>query len=446
LLLALLLLLCAGAAVAQEKKTAHEIPLNGFEKLMDKEMKTLEKEDRKPAHPESAPSTADRTDISNGALQQRLADIEKRLTDAERYKPVKPTTFGTRGQALPTTATGFNRLFNPAISFNGLFLAAYRSQENQLPDSEIRTGFAVQELEVNAGAYIDNYLRGQVTLAVENLETIHLEETYVDIVPTMNLNIRVGKYYTPFGKHNLLHHHQFLFIDAPLINQRVLGEESLNEAGVALNYLIPTPWFSEVNVHVLDGRNPELFNSRYNDDLAYLFHAKNLWDVNENTTLELGQSYAFGNNNTSAYHHRTDTVGADLTLIWRPLNRARFNKLVWQTEYLARFKEGALNPETGIKGRDDDLGGVYTLLQYQFLQRWWVQGRYDYVGLNQSDRNMEKTNRYGGMLVFANSEFQAVRLQYDYTTFEDGTRPYNHEHRVMLQLNFSMGSHPAHFY
>jgi hypothetical protein len=106
---------------------------------------------------------------------------------------------------------------------------------------------------------------------------------------------------------------------------------------------------------------------------------------------------------------------------------------VWQTEYLGSWQE------TGTTTPDENKGGIYSYLQYQFLERWWVQGRYDYFGLHRSAGINEK-HRYSVLMGFVPSEFSALRLQY---SFLDDILD---EHQLILQLNFSLGSHPAHLY
>ncbi len=419
--------------------------LKEFEKLMDQEiLENMESEEYEGDKP-----------LGSKALK-RLDLMEERLKKVEGMTRQRATTFGTRGNALGATSTGVNRLFNPAISLNALVLGAYRSEGNRKKSGEsdhahgdeLSTGLDIQELELNAVAFVDNYLRGVAVLALHDLENIEIEETYVDFVPFQNLSLRAGKYFTPFGRHNLLHTHQFPFIDAPLANIAVLGEEDgVNEIALGLNPILPLPWFSEINFLIMDGRNEELFNSDFSDDLAYLIHSKNLWDLGENTTLELGGSYSFGQNGTSFEDNRTHVVGGDMTLIWSPLNRTRFRSLIWQSEYLAKFKTGPFDPATGFAGPDEDVGGVYTFVQYQIHQRWWIQGRYGFVGLHQDDQGEEDTHRYSALLAFANSEFQAIRLQYNYIDYENsGSRGFDNEHQVLLQLNFTIGSHPAHTY
>ncbi|MBI5428291.1 MAG: hypothetical protein HZA02_08455 [Nitrospinae bacterium] len=381
----------------------------------------------------------------DGRAPKRLEDLERRIKILEEKNAAqKPEPAPSPAvPALPSSATGISRAFNPAFSVNGLFLGAYRSEKNKDQTADVKTGLNVQELELQATAYIDTYLRGDIVLSLPTAESIEIEEAIVDFVPMRNLSARAGKFLAAFGKHNQLHTHQFPFIDAPLANKEIFGD-SLNEKGLGLNWIAPSPWYSEVNFQLLEGENAAALNSRFNDDFGYLLHNKNLWDLNEDATAELGGSYLYGKNHAET-HNATRAVGGNLTVKWKPVRRAIYNTLIWQTEYLAAFKENGIDPDTGVKLYDDK-GGVYTSLQYQFARRWWVQGRYDYFGLHTANDANDK-QRWSGLLVFAPSEFSAVRLQYNRLDYANSaTLGLQNEHQVLLQLNFTMGSHPAHKY
>ncbi|NIR53005.1 MAG: hypothetical protein GWN55_10840, partial [Phycisphaerae bacterium] len=340
---------------------------------------------------------------------------------------------GSSADSAFSTATGLSRTFNPAISVNGLFRGAYNSRNNDDPNAELKTGVDIQEIELQFSANVDKWLNANIRFTFEDDE-FEIEEAFADVLLMNRLALRAGQFFTHFGKHNLLHQHQFPFIDAPLVNRELFGEEGLLEVGAGLNYLVPVPWYSELIFEFLDGGN-DLFNAPLNDDFAYLAHTKNLWDLDENTTVELGGSYVTGRNSFSggAVNTKSQAAGANLTLKWKPAQRLRYKTLVWQTEYLGAWQE------TGPATPDETKGGLYSYVQYQFKERWWIQGRYDYFGLHRSVGINEK-HRYSTLVGYVPSEFSALRLQY---SFLDDIQD---EHQVMLQLNFSLGSHPAHLY
>ena len=364
----------------------------------------------------------------------RFEKLEKRIQQLEAGKlRAKPSQRSKKGSGQgSTTATGVSRYFNPAISVNGLLLGTYASEGRNDASREVKTGMKVQEVELRFTANVDSYLRGDLTIAFEGDE-VEIEEIIASLLVTNNLAFRAGKFFAPFGKHNLLHTHSFPFIDAPLINEEILGEEGINEVGVGAALLLPTPWFSEIDLQFLEGDNA-LFSGPLNDDFLYLAHWRNLIDLSDALTAELGGSFAYGRNDQiSGPYNFTTLAGADLTFKWKPSGRERYRTLIWQTEFIN-------------SSREVDKKGLYTLMQYQFARRWWVQGRYDFLTIPRDavggGEVAQDKNRYSGLLAFVLSEFSAIRLQYNYLDQFVA----DNEHQVFLQLNFTFGSHPAHKY
>ena len=376
---------------------------------------------------------------------QRLGTPGSGITDPTTAQPGTPPSqtavtasgervTGSSSDSAFSTATGLSRTFNPAISVNGLFQGTYRSRDNDNPDAEVKTGFNVQELELQFSANVDKWLNANIRFTFEDDE-FEIEEAFVDVLLMDRLALRAGQFFTHFGKHNLLHQHQFPFIDAPLVNQEIFGGEGLLEEGAGLSYLVPVPWYSELIFEFLEGGNENLFNAPLNDDFAYLFHSKNLWDLDEDTTLELGGSYVTGRNGATAgaANSQSQAAGANLTVKWKPAQRLRYQTLVWQTEYLGSWQE------TGPATPEENKGGIYSYVQYQFKERWWLQARYDYFGMHRT-AGINEQHRYTALAGYVPSEFSGLRLQY---SFLDDIQD---EHQLILQLNFSLGSHPAHLY
>ncbi len=340
------------------------------------------------------------------------------------------STFSSSFPQTGASVTGISRAFNPAISVNGLFLGAYVSDREK--EEELSTGMRVQEVEIRLSSFIDPHVRADLLFAVEGTEGIEIEEGYVTTVGLPgNLGLKGGKIFGEFGKHNLLHTHLFPFVDNPLVNERIFGEEGLNDVGLSLSYLFPVSWYSELTLQFLNGDNEEIFNSPDDNDLAYLGHFKNFWDLSESSTLEIGGSYAGGSNDSKK--GLSQVVGADLRIKWKPLRRAVYKSITWQTEYIYLRKS---DDDDNV----DEVGGLYSLLQYQFSRRWWIEGRYDAFGL--PERKDEKRIHRGSLLLaFVPSGFSALRIQYNRLREED-----KNVNELMIQYNFTIGSHPAHKY
>jgi len=375
----------------------------------------------------------------------RIEQLEKEKAGAIESPAAAPAS---QAQAAPpatsaSTAKGILNTLNPAISVNALFGGGYSSKSEatrRLSIADFHNGFNFQEAEFQFTADVDPYWRANMILAVDRAGNVELEEGYVtseqlpyDLLPR-NTSLKLGKFFAGFGKHNLLHAHQFPFIDPPLINQFLFGSEGLREPGVGISYLLPTSWFSELTAQGMAGETEGFFRDSEEAKRrgAYLGHWKNFFDLTDSTTLEVGNSYVAGRN-TSPGHPLSQAVGLDVTMKWRPAERATEKALMWQSEYMYFTQGRKLEPS--IRG-----GGLYSSLQYQFARRWWVQGRYDLEGVPKFDDG--RKHRWTTLLAFVPSEFSVVRLQHSYTAQERG-RPIN---QLLLQFGFTIGSHPAHQY
>lgn len=324
------------------------------------------------------------------------------------------------------TTTAKSNSFNPEIGVNMLFL----DQNSKIDKSE--DGMKLQEAELQFSSEVDSYFTAKASFSVaeENGSYgIEPEEAYVETIDVPYVTLKFGKFKMPMGKHNQLHSHAFLFVNAPLINETILGEEGLNETGIGASTLIPFPWFSEITLDYTQGENADLFNSSKKSDKVIIGRYKNLWDLSDSTTLELGFSGAKGKNSDN---HDTKLYGADLTLKWRPVDGGKYNSFEWGNEYLEKDRNGEV---------DEKLSGLVSYLKYQMAQRWYAQYRYDYLGLNKS-KSINANKRHTALFAFVPSEFSSVKLQYE--TIDDGQ--VKDESRVSFQLNISIGAHPAHAY
>lgn len=350
------------------------------------------------------------------------------------------------------------KAFNPDISVGFLTLA---QQGTGISDSRTaipRKGVRLQEAELHFSADVDTYLRAVTVFALEqeggNADyKFAPEEVYAETISLPVVTLKAGKFKVAVGRHNLMHTHAFPFIDAPLIHQQLLSDEGLNEKGVSAAVLLPfVPWFSEVTLQGFSLDNSALFAGRSSGDLGGLAHLKNLWDLSESTTMELGLSGLGGNNQ---FGKKTTVVGADLTLKWRPSSGGKYHSLVWSSEYLLGQRNGQTadrdvddpaNPGTNVTITEStrELGGLATWLQYQFAERWWLQGRYEYVGLPKSRTpSIADVSKQSALIGFLPSEFSGLRFQWDRIHDRARTRV---DYAYSLQLNVSIGAHPAHAY
>jgi hypothetical protein len=332
--------------------------------------------------------------------------------------------------------------FNPDLSVNFLGLAqsgtSYSSDRNQ---SSRHNGLQLQEAELQFLSDVDPYFRANALLSISQQDGktdygIGPEEVFLESISLPYVTIRAGKFKMALGKHNQLHTHAFPFIDPPLISQKLLGDEGLNENAVSGAGLIPLPWYSELTLQAFSLSNTSIYGTYNSGDVGGLAHLKNLWDLNDDTTVELGLSGTAGKNQTNQLG---SIIAGDLTFKWRPALGGKYHALIWSTEYLYGQRNGLVDA-SGNSLRN--LGGVASWLQYQFAERWWVQARGEYVGTQRSAA-IPVVTKESALIALLPSEFSGLRVQYDY--IQDRARSRN-DHTVALQYNITIGAHPAHAY
>ncbi len=334
---------------------------------------------------------------------------------------------------------------NPDISASILTLyrqSKYHGKDKVEPDG----GFSLQETELQFAANVDPYIRAAALLSVHPSEPseplpgapaaprvkgteIEAEEVFLETIAIPFVTFKAGRFHSSLGRHNLLHAHAFPFIDAPLINQRLLGSDGLTETGLSAEVLVPLPWYLELTSQAVQGDSTALFASESSGDLASINHIKNLFELSDSSTLDVGISAASGQN---FYNKRSTVEGADFTFKWRPVQGGKYTSLVFAGEYL----------QGNVRGREEDsrLKGYATWLQYQCAERWWVQARTEEAG--SPDATGLKQHKQSALLAFFPSEFSGFRLQLDRTT-GGGQKALD---ALMLQGNLIIGAHPAHSY
>ena len=354
-------------------------------------------------------------------------------------------------QNVPVRA-GKGKAFNPDVSTN--FLGLWRRGTGFSNDrfSSDRNGFSLQEAELQLFSDVDPYLRAVALFSIsqEDGKTsfgIDPEEVYVETISIPAVTFRAGKFKMALGRHNQLHTHAFPFIDQPLINTRLFGAEGLNEAGVSASILVPTSWYTELILQAFGTNNDTLYGNQTvngvttqgaleSGQTGVLVHLKNLWDLSEDLTAELGVSGTTAKNQFA----RTTSVGeGDLTFKWRPAVGGKYHAWIWSTEYFDGNRVGFYDANGNSTAR---LGGMASWVQYQFAERWWVQGRYEFVGAPRTPIEPIE-HKQSALIGFFPSEFSGFRAQYDHVN--NGPRG-KADHALSLQYNITIGAHPAHAY
>lgn len=329
------------------------------------------------------------------------------------------------------------KVFNPDLSMNLLGSYRYNTDGSNVRTDSGRNGFTLDESEIQFRADVDAYFRANALLAIVQEDGefgIEPEEAYLETLSLPQVTLRAGKFRAAFGRHNMLHVHAFPFIDAPLMNQDLLGDEGVNDVGVSAAILFPASWFTELTLQAMANNNEVLFNSDNSKHIAPIINWRNLWDLSDNLTLE---SDFFGTYGPNQFDSESYAYGSDFILRWRPMQGGgtggKYKSWIWQTQYM----HGVVNDNPA----GESLGGIASWIRYQFAQRWWVQVREEYEGLPHSS-TLPTKHKQSLLLAFFPSEFSGLRLQYD-TTQEQGL---NRQHAVTLQYSISIGFHPAHQY
>jgi len=389
--------------------------------------------------------------------QAPLAEPEDGILYEELYERPPAAVY----EAAPPSGRGLWQSFNPDISVIGDVLAQYTSHENEgdRPDDE----FMFRELEIDFSGVLDPFARADAVVAIhrdfgheeghaeedehehesprahahEHDFAIHLEEAYLTTLSLPHsLQARVGRMRERFGKINTVHLHALPWVDYPFVIKSYFGHEGLMGDGAELSWLAPTRHYLELVYEVFNNSNGSSFAGEDYDDFVHLVHAKNLFDVSDTTTIELGGTVATAPNDEGHGGNRTWLEGIDLTLKWRPLEEGLYKGLTWQTEALFSQKDA--------EGGEMDTWGLYSSLEYQFARRWKAALRYDYSEFPDFEKFHE--HGYSAYLTFMQSEYVFWRFGY---LFADRNFPdpiEEDEHLLWVQLDFGLGPHRAHAY
>ncbi|MBI5507778.1 MAG: hypothetical protein HY903_03380 [Deltaproteobacteria bacterium] len=355
------------------------------------------------------------------------------LPDLSATPPPPLTTVPAR----PASGIGPSSTYNPAMSANGLFQGALTS--NRRPsDGGLQTALAIQELELQLLTHIDPYFAANLILSLPEGEGIGAEEAYVTpSAQPFGLQARIGKLKLPFGRENALHTHALPFVDKSLVGAAVFGAEGLAEIGVELSWLLPLPWYAVLYGAVVNGDNPVELAAAEQYAMASFAALKHVFDLSDDATLEAGASFAGGKNANAEW---AQVGGGHLVFKWRPARQAAEREAIVMVEalYATRPNDARV---LGLYGRDQSIGGAYAYAQWRLAPRWYTAARYDYLGYPSAARGI--TRRASAILVFAPSEFSALRLE-----VRDTLPPFHAEpiYEGLLQLNFTLGAHPAHTY
>ncbi|MGE0812797.1 MAG: hypothetical protein AB7O93_05600 [Vicinamibacterales bacterium] len=380
------------------------------------------------------------------ALQRQIEDLQKDFADKlaalqAEVAALKASQAAAEAAAAavpvaPPAGAGLTtgKVFNPDVAVIGSFLgAAGRNPVDPAPALEMA------ESEVSLQAVIDPYARGDFFLSFGH-QGVDLEEGFITFTELPGkLLVKAGKMRTAFGKVDGMHSHALPWVDRPLVTTNLLGgEEGLSDAGVSMARLIPAgTLFLEATGQVFRGEAGDgVFQTAERSDLSYLGHLRAYHDLSESTNIDLGASVSRGHNGAGLVdgsdlgRFTTRLYGTDVTLRWRPLQRAIYRQFIGRSEVVWSRREQFGGAQHAM--------GFYVSGDYQLARRWFAGARFDRSGRADAGDVVDR----GGsvLLTYRPSEFSQVRGQYRRIHFGDA----GNGNELLFQAQFSIGAHGAH--
>lgn len=327
--------------------------------------------------------------------------------------------------------------FNPDIGVNALF--EYTNSSDSEDD-----GFSLSEIEMQFSSDIDAYFRGEATIAIHKEHEEHEEEedhdeeehghasyaiepeeVFIETISIPSLTLKFGKFYAEAGKFNTTHSHARMFTSRTRLEDQIFGDEGLSQVGVSASYLLPVPVFSELTFGAFTPDNEEAFGESTSHDLGYNAKFKSLIELNDSSAIDFGITYVQTKNKDTS--NKTTIYGADLSYRFTSVNSSSKSHFSLVNEYLKKKMDES----------NSEVDGLSSGLKYRSSARTFIQYKYETMGISSSSTENGSINTV--LFAFIPSEFSSIRVQYDDFRYSD-------EKKLTLQLNFSMGAHPAHAY
>ena len=361
-----------------------------------------------PAELSADPTAAELTQAELDALTAAAA-ADGRPPDDSRSAPAQ----GSAAGSLPGRVSS-----NPSISliFDGS-AAAYSDAKPLLTGGHDpkRNGFNLQQVELHMESSVDPYLHFQTNIVFAQFG-VEVEEAYAETMALpFDLQVKAGQFLTAYGRINATHPHAWSFVDQPLMIGKFFGSEGNRGLGIQAAWLAPLPWFTEVKLAATDAAGECCARSwlggtdlavRRPDDLLYTLTLRSFVPVDDDWSLTLGLS-GQGGPNASGNGNRSEVVGADVYVRFRPVADAQRRSLSLQVEHSVRSRQ---IPAAHLV---DQAG--YAHLVGVFALRWEAGWRTDWsTGVSTDPLDAAWTGqrtRHAAQLTFYPSHFSRLRLQ-----------------------------------
>ena len=459
----LLFTLCLGATplaaqetnqVEQLKKQLQELQ-SSFQKVQEQQRQQIEALQKQIEALQRLPPTA--TNLANTTAHTVAPSVE-----SKSWSPAQPVTLARAGAAY------MNVSFD-GVADLGWSTASDPSAQLQLGDHDpIQRGFSLRNAEIALDGAVDPYFKGFANIVFkldkDNETELELEEMFAQSTSLpANLQLKGGQFFAGFGRQNPQHPHSWAFVDQPLILNRLFGPDGLRNVGAQLSWLLPTSFYTEAFLGVLNGEGGTAFSFRDTGpegthgraalnrglrgagDLLFVPRVASSFELTDKQTLVVGASGAFGPNDTGP-HTRTEIYGVDTYWKWKSASaNAGFPFVSWQTEALYRRFGAGADAAAALPTENLRDWGLYSQVLWGIKPRWVAGLRGEFVEGNTGafdplDPFRGNRGRISPNLTWYPSEYSKLRLQYNYDQgefFDDG-------HSVWLQFEFLLGAHAAH--
>lgn len=244
------------------------------------------------------------------------------------------------------------------------------------------------------------------------------------------LQLSAGRMRSRIGLLNVVHLHDFSFIEYPRIITDYWGEEGLAVDGVRVSWLAPLPFWTEL---VAEGQRTGGHDPvRMGTGGLHLF-----FPMGERAGLAMtGFGYLDKPARDEDSHGSRDWGlhgwGAGFRFKWAPPERALSTHLVVQGEVMSRTLG------------EEELGGFYAMVEYKLTRRWMAGIMFEHNEyLHQHGEETETEDQSWGSLAISYhpSEFQRLRAQVDAPVDAEEV-----DSRVTVQWTFLIGPHRPHSY
>ncbi len=360
---------------------------------------------------------------------EQLQILEQRIEQLEQQARQQTPTAKATNTAENTG--------NPSISVIGTFAGAAMNSSNGGHSSRF---FPLSEGEFVFAADVDAYTRLDVTVTAAN-GAMAVEEGYLTASMPQGFRLRAGRKFIPFGIANETHPHALVYADRPNALVNLFGADKLIGEGMFVDH----PLYLGDSAHTFlvgffQSANPIVFNPAGSNRFGGMARWSGMWDVHEDSTLELGATF-INSGNGIAGNSRTNIFGLHFSL-----KNTQTQHRGWALQ--GEWNRSQINKGKALPATRTD--GSYILGEYDFNRHWLGFARYDFSHINAGVGN---ESAYSAGLGWKLSEFQSLTLQYKrtqnllpQTALKLGIAAAQNAHELFFRWVLAIGPHRPHSY